>query len=210
MASTTPRRRFVTASDNNVCRHNSEEDETRPSPATIQGNVQREFTSSVQLGQPIYVQFDSFEQRLATFDQWLRDALPSRRYHRDLAWVGFFYTGISDLMMCYMCGLVLKNWRSSDDVTITNDTFDPWREHLYWSRECSWAKVVSRVHFLNEGTTEPESEKAASPIPAPRRPNRFDHGDDGGDDGGDDSGDDINDILGTEKNECTSVGESVQ
>ncbi|XP_025155493.1 death-associated inhibitor of apoptosis 1 [Harpegnathos saltator] len=204
MASMIPRRRFVTENDNDACCHNNEEDEIRPLPTTIQGSVEREFASSLQLEQPIYMQFDSFEQRLTTFDQWLRNALPSRRHHRDLAWVGFFYTGIFDLMMCYSCGIVLKNWYSSNerDVTITDDTFDPWREHLYWSRECSWAKVVCRAHFLNEDTAEPESEKAASLIPAPRRPIRFDRGDD--------SGDGVNGILGMEENKCTSVGETAQ
>ncbi|EFN85022.1 hypothetical protein EAI_03301 [Harpegnathos saltator] len=173
MTSMMPRRRFVTESDNDACHHNSEENGIRLLSTTIQGSMEREFASSLQLEQPIYVQFDSFEQRLATFDQWLRNALPSRRHHRDLA----------------------SNER---DATITDDTFDPWREHLYWSRECSWAKVVCRVHFLNEDTAEPESEKAASLIPAPRRPIRFDRGDG------------VNGILGMEENKCTSVGETAQ
>ena len=71
-----------------------------------------------------------YEHRLRTFDTWPKQMIPNKY---DLAQQGFVYTGQSDKVTCFQCGVVLKDWERTDD---------PWIEHSKWSPHCDYLKMI--------------------------------------------------------------------
>ncbi len=68
--------------------------------------------------------------RLATFVTWPKCmVMPSKEC---LARAGFWYTGFSDRVSCYVCKLKLHNWKPLDD---------PYLEHLRLSPHCSYMRI---------------------------------------------------------------------
>ncbi|XP_071115032.1 baculoviral IAP repeat-containing protein 7-B-like [Haliotis cracherodii] len=66
--------------------------------------------------------YSSETNRLASFRGW-----PSERFLRELSAAGFYYTGNSDNVQCFRCGLVLRAWDEEDD---------PWRVHARLRPDC--------------------------------------------------------------------------
>ena len=60
-----------------------------------------------------------------------------------LARCGFVYTGTGDRVVCYKCGILLKEWERTDD---------PWREHVKWNPRCDF---ILRVGWT-QGWDEPD------------------------------------------------------
>src|SRR5882757_9492585 len=53
---------------------------------------------------------------------------------RELAYSGFFYTGIADVVKCNFCGVELYRWSATDI---------PSKEHIRWSPKCEFVKELS-------------------------------------------------------------------
>ena len=62
--------------------------------------------------------------RLQTFLTWPQD---SPIQPQQLSEAGFYYVGEDDGVKCYVCGILLRNWESTDTA---------WGEHKKWSPQC--------------------------------------------------------------------------
>ncbi|KAK3107911.1 hypothetical protein FSP39_024947 [Pinctada imbricata] len=79
-----------------------------------------------------YPEYVYLKERLASFKDWPQYLKgPSKK---DLAGAGFVYTKIGDKVTCFWCGMTFKNWEPFDDA---------YMEHLKWSKDCMYAKIVS-------------------------------------------------------------------
>ena len=74
--------------------------------------------------------FMFYEDRLLTFEHWSKQIQPDK--YR-LAKAGFFYTGELDKVICFACGVTLREWERTDD---------PWVEHNKWSKNCVFLKMT--------------------------------------------------------------------
>lgn len=79
------------------------------------------------------------EGRLKTFDKWPHadDSFCSKE---KMAKAGFYYTGISDCVKCFVCSIKLNNWDSNND--------EPWSKHLESSDKCIFAKIKKEQKLL--------------------------------------------------------------
>ncbi|XP_035793916.1 uncharacterized protein LOC118467481 [Anopheles albimanus] len=83
----------------------------------------------------VYPTLSRFSDRLATFENsdW-----PSNHYDKivKLASIGFFYTGTSDFVRCFHCGLGLSQWVPNDD---------PQNEHERSNVQCDYLKKFLKL-----------------------------------------------------------------
>jgi DNA mismatch repair ATPase MutL len=94
--------------------------------------------------EPRNPQFASFSTRLATFDNWPRglSQTPS-----SLAEVGFFYTGRSDITLCFHCGYAIGQWKPGDD---------PWIEHARrYGGVCTFVQLSKGMDFVIQHQLDP-------------------------------------------------------
>ena len=63
-------------------------------------------------------------KRYKSFDSWPKFLLPKKE---DLAKAGFVYSGESDMVYCFCCGIYLRDWEPQDK---------PWTEHYKHSSKC--------------------------------------------------------------------------
>lgn len=59
-----------------------------------------------------------YQARILTFHNWPKQIIPNKFC---LAQAGFYYTGQSDVIVCFMCNLKVNQWDREDK---------PWAEHL--------------------------------------------------------------------------------
>lgn len=71
----------------------------------------------------------SFESRLLTYSNWSNSAVSAA----SLARAGFFYFNISDNVECFLCHVVVHKWEEGND---------PLSDHLRWSEDCLFAKLL--------------------------------------------------------------------
>lgn len=71
-----------------------------------------------------------YENRLRTFDTYPPQMVPDKY---ELAKAGFYYTGLSDRVICFRCDIKLKDWDKSDNAL---------NEHEKWSPDCQYLKMV--------------------------------------------------------------------
>lgn len=74
------------------------------------------------------LQYDSFEKRLLTFNNW-----PGPLDPLYMALAGFFFTGYKDVAICFNCGAEIFRWEESDD---------PITEHLKFSSQCTYINFM--------------------------------------------------------------------
>jgi hypothetical protein len=77
----------------------------------------------------------TIEARIASFENWPTN---TKQKPNELAMCGFFSRGTPDKVVCYYCGLGLRNWLPDDD---------PWMEHALNSRRCPY--LLSYKHRVN-------------------------------------------------------------
>lgn len=81
-----------------------------------------------------YPMYRLAEVRLKTFDTWPKSL---KQRPEQLVSAGFFYSGQSDLVVCYSCGLYLFEWETDDD---------PWEEHKKLTKkECQHLKLKNFI-----------------------------------------------------------------
>jgi hypothetical protein len=71
-----------------------------------------------------------YEDRLQSFKNWSKQILPDKYY---LARAGFVYTGEGDIVQCFSCNVRVSEWDRTDL---------PFTEHLKWSPDCIFLKIV--------------------------------------------------------------------
>jgi hypothetical protein len=76
----------------------------------------------------------TIEARVASFENWSTNA---KLKPNELAMCGFYSRGAADKVVCYYCGLGLRNWLPDDD---------PWMEHALNSRRCPY--LLSYKHKI--------------------------------------------------------------
>lgn len=74
--------------------------------------------------------------RLRSFDDW---PTVMRQTPEQMADAGYFYTQISDRVICYSCGGGLCKWAEYDD---------PWEQHALWYRNCNYLQLVKGPEFI--------------------------------------------------------------
>lgn len=73
--------------------------------------------------------FSSFEQRLATFQNW-----PHKRpTAASMAEAGFYFSKIEDRVICFHCGEILSMWTPNDN---------PYIEHAFWYPHCLFIRTM--------------------------------------------------------------------
>ena len=84
-------------------------------------------TTDVPTTPTIPVNYSCLENRISTYStNWDVTTKPAVR---DMAEAGFYYTGRSDIVRCFTCGLQLEKWFQSDI---------PLKEHQAHREECEF------------------------------------------------------------------------
>lgn len=90
-------------------------------------------------GEIKYPDFKLLSQRMKSFETW---PVGIKQRPQELAEAGFFYSGQSDLVMCFACGIYLCKWEPTDNV---------WIEHkLHAPTQCNFLKHNHETMKLNE------------------------------------------------------------
>lgn len=86
-----------------------------------------------------YPDFKLMSQRLKSFETW---PIGIKQRPQELAEAGFFYSGQSDLTICFSCGLKIRKWESTDNC---------WVEHKKHSTStCNFLKLNHETVTKNE------------------------------------------------------------
>lgn len=81
----------------------------------------------------------SYDTRLKSFKRWPKCY---NKYQTEyLSEAGFFYTGLSDKIECFFCGVRLSNW---------NDSENPLEQHILWSPNCSFLKMTKGTSYIQQ------------------------------------------------------------
>lgn len=81
-----------------------------------------------------------YQDRLHTFEYWSKQIRPKKEA---LAKAGFYYTGTTDKVTCFACGVNVASWEPEDE---------PWTEHEKWSPACIYLKMTG--HDIKEKPME--------------------------------------------------------
>ena len=73
-------------------------------------------------------EFDTYQKRLETFMRWPADSPVQPKV---LAAAGFYTGGLDDRVVCFKCGLHLRQWKAEDD---------PWTEHKRFRPQCPFIR----------------------------------------------------------------------
>ena len=80
---------------------------------------------------PQYKNFMSCKDRVCSFRTWPKYINPQPK---ELAEAGFVYTGCSDIVFCFYCGVRLKDWRPTDEAL---------GEHKRWGKKCGFLEMMT-------------------------------------------------------------------
>nr|BDT61650.1 MAG: baculoviral IAP repeat-containing protein [Marsupenaeus japonicus endogenous nimavirus] len=78
------------------------------------------------------------ESRKKTFNTW---PLEDKDLKERLIEAGFFYTGKGDHVICFQCGVGIRNWESYDD---------PLTQHAMWSPSCCFIHIFAGQPFIDQ------------------------------------------------------------
>ncbi|XP_018918283.1 death-associated inhibitor of apoptosis 1 isoform X2 [Bemisia tabaci] len=94
---------------------------------------------SVQMNkQPDFPNYATYEARMKSYRHW---PISLKLKPNVLTEAGLFYLGRGDQVMCFHCGLGLKDWEDGDD---------PWVEHARWSSRCNYVRLIKGKEFIDE------------------------------------------------------------
>lgn len=89
-----------------------------------------------KINNPEYISYDN---RRKSYKNWPKTF--SAYQIQNLSDAGFFYTGRSDKIECFWCGVRLCNW---------NDNESPVEQHIIWSPKCSFLKMTKGIEYIEE------------------------------------------------------------
>ncbi|QEI03480.1 IAP-3 [Spodoptera cosmioides nucleopolyhedrovirus] len=95
-------------------------------------------TGSMMMMKPRHEAYISYDNRLATYENWPRDI---EQRPEDLANAGFFYTGRNAEVRCFQSDCGLSDWEPTDD---------PWREHARWFPRCEYVIATKGKNYVQE------------------------------------------------------------
>lgn len=75
-------------------------------------------------------------ERLKTFREW---PIALRQTPEQMSDAGFFYTLISDRVVCFYCGGGLREWRKIDN---------PWEQHALWYDKCNYVLLMRGPEYI--------------------------------------------------------------
>lgn len=84
-----------------------------------------------------YSLFKNYDKRMESFSDW-PIGLPQKK--DDMACAGFFYTGKSDKVICFSCGLNINKWKPTDLPIIL---------HAKYLGKCEFMEIVKGIEFIN-------------------------------------------------------------
>jgi baculoviral IAP repeat-containing protein 7/8 len=87
-----------------------------------------------------YPEYKYYEDRLRTFEGWSKCF---KQNPEQLSRAGFYYTGRGDQVLCYSCGVGVKDWEPDDD---------PWEQHAIWYPDCDHLRQVKGSKYVQEIT----------------------------------------------------------
>lgn len=87
---------------------------------------------------PKHGYYSTESKRLESFKSWPM-GLPQQP--KDMAEAGFFYTGMSDKVICYYCDGKFKDWTSTDH---------PWIIHARYCKSCPYVLIMKSEEFVQK------------------------------------------------------------
>ena len=108
---------------------------------TVTGSMASQPVSNALIGIPkhVVVKFDDYADvnvRLKTFNSWP----PGIKITGEImANAGFYYTGQSDVVVCYACGVVAKDWHAEDEPIV---------EHIRFRNNCRYVNFIKSEKFI--------------------------------------------------------------
>lgn len=91
-----------------------------------------------QFFKPLYEQYSTEASRLSSYETWSKGM---GQKPAEMSDAGFFYTGLSDKVICYFCGGGVKDW-SPDDI--------PWEEHARFFQKCPYVLTIKGEEYIHE------------------------------------------------------------
>lgn len=101
----------------------------------------KNFSDTISATRPVYTKMTLKTERLKTFDKW---PVGIKQRPNELVSAGFFYTGRSDMTLCFFCGIEAKQWVDSDD---------PWMKHIILNNQCQYVLITKGVEYVNSINT---------------------------------------------------------
>lgn len=104
-----------------------------------------------------YPEFAIETMRLRSFEDWPKMMKQKPDVMSD---AGFFYTQISDRVICFSCGGGLCKWDEKDD---------PWEQHALWYSKCKYLLLMKGPEYVaatNEKYGPAQSEKNTGNAPS--------------------------------------------
>ncbi|XP_050390967.1 uncharacterized protein LOC126810060 isoform X2 [Patella vulgata] len=84
----------------------------------------------------LHPQYRSMEERLASLRHWPKQYKPTKT---QLAEAGFFHTGVVTKVICFSCGLSIRDWEPEAE---------PWQQHALISPTCGFIKFIKGEEFI--------------------------------------------------------------
>lgn len=89
---------------------------------------------------PKYLDYKCYEIRLRSFEHW---PTSFKQNPKQLSLAGFYYTGRGDQVLCFHCGVGVKDWEPNDD---------PWEQHAIWYSNCNYLLEVKGSRYVEKIT----------------------------------------------------------
>ncbi|XP_032681186.1 E3 ubiquitin-protein ligase XIAP-like [Odontomachus brunneus] len=96
---------------------------------------------------PKYLEYKRYEVRFRSFEHW---PTSFKQNPKQLSLAGFYYTGRGDQVLCFHCGVGVKDWEPNDD---------PWEQHAIWYPNCNYLLEVKGPKYVEEITGRTISSK---------------------------------------------------
>lgn len=97
-----------------------------------------ETANSQTFQRPDYPGFTIEAVRLRTFKDWPKSMKQTPEQMSD---AGFFYTQLSDRVICFSCGGGLRQWTETDI---------PWEQHAVWYSKCNYLQLMKGQEYIEQ------------------------------------------------------------
>lgn len=103
---------------------------------------------------PDFPEYYSKKARFESFEDWPKTM---KQTSKELSDAGFFYTQKGDRVICYWCGIGLRQWEEYDDV---------WEQHALHQGDCEYLRMYKGAEYVTSvkvkfSVDEPDVSKLA-------------------------------------------------
>lgn len=88
-------------------------------------------------------EYSKFLSRLKTYDTY--NYKLTCQHKCSLCEAGFIFSGVKYYVRCFNCGVILKDWETTDN---------PWKEHALFSPGCTFVLLNKCDEFINKVLNE--------------------------------------------------------